>query len=814
MELIRGHSLLDYAEQHQLNSRQRLELMVKICEAIQHAHQRGIVHRDLKPGNISVDEAGQPKILDFGVARVIDNNAHAMRNTDAGQFVGTLPYMSPEQVSADIRELDTRSDVYTLGVILYELLAGRPPYVLSPRTHQAAQTILNDDPTPLSSVNRSYRGDIETIVAKALEKDKTRRYASASALAADIERYLKDEPITARPSSASYHLRKFAARHKALVTGVIALLAVLIGGIIASTWEAARARRAEQAALRERDRADTEAATAAAIDEFLRNDLLAQASASAQARPDRNPDPDLKVRTVLDRAVDRITGKFGTQPLVEASIRQTLGNAYRDLGLYPEAQRQLERTLELLSRAMGQEQANTLATIQTLALLYQDQGKFAQAESLLLKVLGARRRVLGEDHPDTLDAMGALADVYQARGAYAQAEPLLTKVVDSQLRVLGEGNPNTLNSMGHLAVLYRFQGKYEQAEALYIKVMRLRQRILGEEHPDTLDTMSDLAVLYRVRGKYAQAEPLSSTVLRARRRILGEEHPDTLLSMNTHALIYQDQGRYAEAEPLFTQVLRARRHLLGPEHPNTLNSMSNLGTVYQNQGKYADAETLFTAVLELRRRVLGAAVPDTLISMNNLALLYTDRGKYSEAEPLLTNALAVWRRIQGEEHPEAVTVMGNLARLYRYQGRYAEAESLFTKVLTVRRRVLGEKHPRTLVTLNQLASLYLDQHRYAQAESLLREAMTGYDETAPDTWRRYSNQSLLGASLLLQKKYDAAESLLLSGYRGMLQRKATIPAFDRVEIEQSGKSIVKFYQDRGKPKQADEWQKKLEPLKP
>jgi eukaryotic-like serine/threonine-protein kinase len=304
MEFIRGESLLQYALAHQIGIRQKLELMAKICEAVHHAHQRGVIHRDLKPGNILVDETGQPKILDFGVARATDSDAHVSRQTDLGQLVGTLAYMSPEQVLADPLEVDTRSDVYALGVILYELLAGRLPYRISPKLHEAVQTIREEEPTALSAVSSAYRGDIETIVDKALEKDKTRRYASAAELAADIRRYLQDEPIMARPASAAYQLQKFSRRHKALVVGAAAVFIVLIVGIIVSTREAARA--------------NAQSATARAISDFLQNDLLAQASAANQSGPNTKPDPDLKVRTALDRAAARIPGRLDRQPEVEA----------------------------------------------------------------------------------------------------------------------------------------------------------------------------------------------------------------------------------------------------------------------------------------------------------------------------------------------------------------------------------------------------------------------------------------------------------------------------------------------------------------
>ncbi len=765
MEFIRGESLLRYAEAHHLNTRQRLEVMAKVCEAVHHAHQRGIIHRDLKPGNILVDESGQPKVLDFGVARATDSDALATHQTDVGQIVGTLAYMSPEQVLGDPLELDTRSDVYSLGMILYELLAGRQPYKVSPRLPEAVQTIREGDPAPLSSVSRTYRGDIETIVAKALEKDKGRRYASAAGMAEDIRRYLNDEPIIARPPSAMYQLRKFARRHKALMAGGAAVFVVLIAGIIASTLEATRARRAEQVALRE-------TATAEAVNNFLQNDLLAQASAKVQAQPDKKPDPDLKVRTALDRAAARIAGKFATQPLVEASIRQTIGNTYRDLGLFPEAQRQMERALELRQRVLGERQHDTLITMQRLAEVYSYEGKATQAEPLFIHTLEVERRVLGEEHRDTLETLDLLAQLYDDEGKYAQAEPL------------------------------------------FINGLEVRRRTLGEEHPDTVSSLSNLATDYWNQGKYAQAETLWIKALKIEQRVLGDEHPDTLTGMNNLATLYQAQGRYAEAEPLLTKALEGQRRVLGDEHPSTLNTMNNLAVTYGFQGKYVQAEPLFAQLVEGQRRTLGGEHPQTLNSMSNLAMLYAYEGKYAPAEPLLTKLLEVDRRALGEEHPYTLITMNNLALLYRYQGKYAQAEPLYIEVLALQGRVLGPEHPRRLASLNDLALLYLNQGKDAQAEALLREALDSHEKTRTNTWVRYNCQSLLGASLASQKKYAEAEALLISGYEGMKQRIGAIPAASRFGLEQAGKQIVKLYQERGKPQKAAEWRERLQANKP
>jgi tetratricopeptide (TPR) repeat protein/predicted Ser/Thr protein kinase len=760
MEFIRGRSLLEYAGQKQLNTRERLDLMVKICEAVHHAHQRGLIHRDLKPSNILVDETGQPKILDFGVARATDSDAQATRQTDLGQLVGTLAYMSPEQVLGDPLELDTRSDVYALGVILYELLAGRMPYSISQKLHEVVQVIKEEDPAPLSPINRIYRGDVETIVAKALEKDKTRRYASAADLGADIQRYLDDEPIMARPTSAIYQLQKFARRHTALVAGVAVTFVVLTGGIVASTWQAARATRerdrataAEHRATTERDRAlsaekvasaaraqalqernravaekqraDIESATAKAINDFLQDDLLSQAGAvPGRLQANAKPDPDLKVRTALDRAAERIGGKFDAQPLLEASIRQTIGMTYAGLGLWAEAQREVERAVDLRRRVLGEKNRETLDSMSNLASLYREQGKYAPAETLFNWVLEAQRHALGEENSETLGTINDLAIVYQGQGKYAQAATLFAKAMDGRRRIFGEGHPLTLTNMSNLAFVYRNLGKYALAEQLTAKALDGRRRVLGEEHPSTLMTMSNLALIYRTTGKDALAEPLARKVAETRRRVLGQEHPDTLNSMSILAQVYMDEGREAEAEQLFTEVLNARRRLMGEEHPSTLRSMNYL------------------------------------------------------------------------------------ADLYRSQRKEAQAEALFTKILEVGRRVLGPDHPSLTIVLTSLGRMRLEQQKYAEAETLLREALSGQKKKSPDAWERYDSQSLLGASLAGQQKYADAEPLMVSGYQGLVQRE--IPWESRSTVQQAGERISQLYRDWGRPEKASEWREKLQ----
>jgi eukaryotic-like serine/threonine-protein kinase len=817
MELIRGQSLMTHVEAHQPDTRQRLALMVRICDGVHHAHQRGLIHRDLKPGNILVDDTGQPKILDFGVARMAGTEVEVARQTSLGQIVGTLSYMSPEQVLADPLELDIRSDVYSLGVILYELLAGRLPYNVSHRQlPEAVRTIREEDPTSLSSISRIYRGDIETIVGKAMEKDKARRYASAAELSADIRRYLGDEPIAARPPSTGYQLQKFAHRHRALVGGIAAVFVVLAGGIVASTSQAIRANRAGEAALAERDRAvaaearaqqernaalsekrraDSAAAEAQATNNFLEDDLLAQADVSNQSKPGAGPDPDLRVRTALDRAADRITGKFNKQPEVEASIRDTIGRTYTSLGVYQDARKQLERALAVRRRVLGVEHPKTLLTMMHIGTLDIRQGQYAEAEALFSQTLEIQRRVLGPEHADTLLSMSGLANVHRARGKFPQAEALHSQILEIRQRVLGPEQPETLTSMKNLADAYQSQGKYAQAEVFLSQALEIQRRVLGTEHPDTLLSMNSLADVYQSRGKYAQAEALFSQTLEIQRRVRGPEHPSTLETMNSLAGAYYLEGKYANAERLFSRTLETQRRVLGPDHPSTLASMQDLASTYLLQGNNAQAEALFSQILETQRRVLGPEHPATLTTMQNVASSYYLQGKYAQGETLFSQILDIQRRVLGPEHPDALTTMNNLANSYSALGKYAQEEALISQVLETRRRVLGPEHPDTLISMSNLADTYRELGKYAQAEALFSQTLEIQRRVVgrehPDT---LSSMQFLADAYREQGKYAQAEALLSQ----IVEIRRRVLGQEHPDTLETAASLALAYQAQGK----------------
>jgi serine/threonine protein kinase/tetratricopeptide (TPR) repeat protein len=798
MELVPGSPITQYCDDHHLTPRQRLELFVPVCQALQHAHQKGIIHRDVKPSNVLVtlcDGRPVPKVIDFGVAKATGPKlTERTLFTQVGILVGTLEYMSPEQAGMSAQGSDTRSDIYSLGVLLYELLTGSTP-LSHQRVREAAfaevlriiqeeepprpSARLSDSGEALASIcalrqtepaklTRLVRGELDWIVMKALEKDRNRRYETANGFAMDVQRYLADEEVQACPPSAGYRLRKFLRRHKGPVAAVVALATLLVLGIVGTSIGLAWALRAEKLATdrllevtQEKERTKEEAAVAKAVNDFLQKDLLAQAQPEKNARNRK-----VTVEDVLGRAAERIAGKFENQPHVEAAIRLTIGDTYWRLGDYPAAQPHLERALEL------------------------------------------RRRVLGEEHPSTLDCMKLLAALYVDQGAFAKAEPLTVRALELSRRVLGEEHPNTVAHMNDLAILYQAQGQSAKAEPLWAKTLEVRRRVLGEEHPNTLTSLINLAALYWTLNELGKAEPLLVKALDVSRRVLGEEHPNTLSSRNNLAGLYQDLGQFDKSERLKLENLEIGRRVLGEEHPKTLSFLSTLGLLYQAQGKLAEAEPLFDQALKVSRRVLGEEHPDTLASLSNLASLYRDQGRFAEAEPLYLKTLEARRRVLGEEHPYTLYSLGHLAMLYQAQGDLAKAEPIFRETLAKVRKQHGEASPRSADALASLGENVLKQRRFAEAEPLLRECLTIREQKKPDDWRTFQTKSMLGGSLLGQQKFAEAEPPLLDGYAGLEKRQPSIPAKSKAQLADAVERLVQLYDAWGKPDRAAQWRAK------
>jgi non-specific serine/threonine protein kinase/serine/threonine-protein kinase len=663
MEYVAGTPITDYCDSHRLNTRQRLELFIHVCEGVQHAHQKAIIHRDLKPSNIlvtEVDGKAAPKIIDFGVAKALTQRLTAETLfTRVGAMIGTPEYMSPEQALSSGEDIDTRTDVYSLGIILYELLAGAPPIdfrkiafdeflrrLREEEPPKPSTKIRTQDPASSTETARKrqtepvalakqVRGDLDSIALKALEKDRTRRYGSPSDMAADIGRYLRNEAVLAVPPSVAYRARKFGRRYRAALAtaGAFVLVLVAAAGI----------------SIRQSIRANREAAVAQAVNDFLQNDLLAQASANNQSGPGTKPNPHLEVRTALDRAAARIGGKFQTQPEVEAAIRETIGQTYMDLGLYPEARTQLERALELNRKVTGNRDPKTLKTASSIGRVAYLQGKYPEAEALFQQVFEAQRRVLGSEHPNTLSSMNNLANIYENEGKYAQAEALGSQTLAIKRRVLGLEHPNTLTSMNNLANVYDDEGKYAEAEVLYTEALEICRRISGPEHPNTLTYMSNLANDYNSQGKYPQAEALFAQTLEIQRRVLGPEHRDTLISMHNLASTYGLEGKYTQAEALFTPTLELYRRVLGAEHPHALETLADFAFNYQLQGKYDLAGMYAAQALAGWRHVRGSNNAETLAVALDVALAYVSEGRFANSEPLAREALGFFRKREPDD---------------------------------------------------------------------------------------------------------------------------------------------------------------------
>lgn len=610
MEYVPGLPITDYCDQKKLNIPERLELFIKVCEGVQHAHQKSILHRDLKPANVlvvEVDGKPMPRIIDFGLAKAaIPHGFGESTVTLAGAPLGTPAYMSPEQADPGVRDVDTRTDVYSLGVLLYELLTGTLPfdpedwenkpldYVLrqvrekdTPRpstqfkkkasTHPKAATAVADmrgsDSRRLASL---LRGDLDWITMKALEKDRARRYGTPSELAADLSRYLSNEPVLAGPATTGYRIQKYAVRHRIALVVATGLLVVLAGFVVT---QAVALRRI----TRERDRS-------ARITNFMTG--IFKVSKPSEARGNT-----VTAREILDKASVDIDTGLTKDPELQAQMMSVMGDVYDNLGLYSRAQGLQQKTVEI------------------------------------------RRRVLGPESPETLKAMSALAVTLRKQGHLPDAETLQRQTLDAQTRVLGPEDPDTLTSMYSLGRILWGRGRYPEAEKLDRETLDIRRRVLGPEHPDTITSISNLAADLRNEHRHPEAQKLFRETFDTRLRVLGPEHPDTLTSMSDLANILTDDGQYAEAEKLHREALEIRRRVLGPEHPDTLLSMNNLADTLVRMREYPEAEQLVEQAFDIQRRVLGPDSPDTALTAYNLACIASYRGEIDRAFSLLREAV-------------------------------------------------------------------------------------------------------------------------------------------------------------------------------
>jgi len=759
MELVEGQPITRYARDRALRTRERLALMAQVCDAVHHAHQKGIIHRDLKPGNILVDGAGQPRIVDFGIARLTDADLQITTlATNVGQLIGTLPYMSPEQIAADPLRLDTRSDVYALGVILYELLAERLPYDLQNKSvPEAARVIGEEDPTPLSTFDRVLRGDVETIVSKALEKDKDRRYGSASELGEDIRRYLRNEPITARPASTLYQLRKFARRHRTLVGATVAVFLVLVAGITGTTIALVRASRAEQVAAQRQQDAERSAAIAAAVNEFLNNDLLSSVSPDQSGR-------NTTVKEVLDRASASIEDRFQDAPLVEAAIRATLGTTYHKLGQYEDAEPHIRRAVELQEAWRGSSASESLESKIAAAELLIDLGRLEEADRRLNEVRAALGEKERTDH---------LEDKVQ--------------IASGALRIA--------------------QGRYDEAEAdLSEGTSRLTAK-LGPEHRGVLAARMSLAKAKTFRGMYPEAEDLYEEILEVQRRTLGGAHPDAIATTNLLASLYLRREKDEQALQLLEETHRATIDTLGEEHPESISILNNIAAANKMLGNYDVAEPMYLRAIDLCNRHLPPNHAQQITALNNLARLYDAQNEFERAEPVYLDALRRRREALGVDHPDTCGVEENLAGMYRRMDRIEEARQLIEHVLKARLAQLGAEHRETIYSIYQLGSSLLQLGRVDEAEVRFNEALTNARESFEPTSPWLGKYLVAHAEALMRlERYEEAERELQTAHDVLM---GSIGPQDALTMR-AAQRLAELLEATGRNDEADEWRRRTQ----
>jgi serine/threonine protein kinase len=638
MEYVPGFPITDYCDRKHLSLQERLALFIKVCEGVQHAHQKAIMHRDLKPSNIlvvEVDGQPMPRIIDFGIAKAISQQGEdETLVTRAGGMVGTPGYMSPEQADPTVSDVDTRTDVYSLGVVLYELLAGvlpfdtkqwqtKPFHVMLRQLHEedppSPSTRISGDANSTTAAQRRntnprqlaslLRGDLDWITLKALEKDRARRYGTPSELGADVGRYLRNEPVVARPASTAYRTKKYIQRHKFGAAAAAGIALLLIAFVV---MQAIQLRRI----TRERDRADR-------VTTFMTG--MFKVSNPSEARGNA-----VTAREILDKSATDIDTGLANDPELQAQMMNVMGTVYQSLGLSSKAEPLLRRALEIRQHILGPRNPDTLQSQQDLAVIMLAESHYPEAEKLCRETMETRRQVLGPEDHDTVDSMVQLARILGFESRYDEAEQLNRDALEV-LRRRWPQDGLTATALSLLADTLTHERKYPEAEKAAREALEMDRRVLGSDHPSVLRDMFNLAGILGEEQHYADAEEVHRELIESARRVLGPQHPGTLVAMSTMAALLQEEKRFAEAEKLEREVLEAQRQTLGPEHASTLLTLGNLGSVLIDEKQYPEAERVLREALAGLRRVLGPTHEVTATAAKHLARVLALEGKRDES---------------------------------------------------------------------------------------------------------------------------------------------------------------------------------------
>ncbi|MDH3629252.1 MAG: serine/threonine-protein kinase [Acidobacteriota bacterium] len=704
MEYVKGLSVTQYCDKHKLTTRERLNLFIEICRGVQHAHQKAIIHRDIKPSNVMIvehDDKPIPKIIDFGIAKATSQElTDQTLFTQEGHVVGTPAYMSPEQADDTTGDIDTRSDVYSLGVLLYELLVGALPFQNTELARAGADEIRRrireeDPPRPSTRISslgnitqttasnrktdppslaRHLRGDLDWIIMKALEKERARRYGSPNEFAADIERHLTDEAVLAGPPDAGYRLSKFVRRHRMMVAAAAVVIVALVAGLGLALWGLARANQAEELARQDE-------ASARHVAEFMVDLFEAPDPTQARGR-------EVTAREVLDRGVEKIQGGLDEQPRTRAMLMETMGRVYRVMGLYDQAAPLLEEAVEIHDTADGEELATALFELGTVRLW---QGNLEQAETLSRRSLALREGSLGVDHPDVADVLNTLGNTMQHQGRLDEAQEAHLRALTIREKAFGLDGIQLGQSIHNLATLHHERGDYSHAEALYRRAAELEKNAHGPDNHNYASSIHTLAIVLQSQGRYDEAIEVELQSLDIRQRVLGNDHPHVSFSLTTLGNLYRAVDRSAEAEPLFRRAIEIGDNSWGPMYPEVRWMRRSLASALLEQDRMTEAREILDWLLdrseaEEREEIL----PPTL---NALGTLYAKQNQLSEAEASFRRALEIDERIEGSDSPYLAAALEGLAGVHRDGGKPNAALKLYERAIAVLEPSVPDEDP-------------------------------------------------------------------------------------------------------------------------
>ncbi|MBL8803792.1 MAG: tetratricopeptide repeat protein [Planctomycetes bacterium] len=864
MELVKGVPITDYCDQARLGLRERLELFTKVCEAIQHAHHKGVIHRDIKPSNVLVtlyDGVAIPKVIDFGIAKA--TSAELTKKTlftQYAQILGTPEYMAPEQAELSGLDIDTRADVYSLGVLLYELLTGAKPFDLRTAMQAGFQellrTIREDEPvkpsTRVSTAGRDaspvalrrelnveswsarLRGDLDWIVLRALEKDRSRRYETPSGFAEDISRYLRDEPVLAAPPSAAYRVTKFVRRRKKIVALASLLLVTLLAGLAGTSWGFLEARKSAEAERAAKELSETRRVQAERNLEYARkgNEILGNVFARLSPEKVYGSLGEFRddLRDGVKDAAAALEGASIGDPLEVARLQRQLGLSLSALGEHKLALALFQRAEETLQRELGPDATETLSLQQNVASALLSSGDLKLALPALEAHLANARRVFGDDKPQTLDALFSLGEGLFRSSRYEDAARIFGEARGPLERERGVDSIDTIKCIANLANAERQLDHLDPAIELYETALERARRALGPDHSDTTSIEDSLAVAYQKKGDLARAAPLMERNLKALRASLGQNDPKTMGVMNNLAAAYYALRRYPEAEAMLESVLTAHESAHGEEHPNSLSAASNLASVYLETGKTAKAIELLEKTLRLQRTALPAGHIQIQTTLGNLGTALFREKRFSESVPIFEQVYRAHLEHFGAEHQVTLATAANLATNYFSAGRYAdslphyvaahkasqrlsnlrgytqeylevclrldkraEAEPLFADVLAFVRATYPADSEKLATALSRNGQMWLEFGAAAQAEPLLAESYAYRERVHPDKWSTFAARSSLGGAVLARSAFAEAEPHLIAGASGLLERESSIPASGRPRIDDAIKRVVELY---------------------